>query len=460
MDPRYIAAIEIGSSKIKGIVATVDQQAAINVLAVEETDAGGSVRYGRILNAREASSRVDDIIRRLENNPRLNGGRIASIFIAEGGRSLSSKHVEATVTQGGEAEITDTTLDRLRRQAVASPTPGRDTLAISHRHYFVDNAEVKKLIGVFGDAVRGEFTLISASSENRRALERVKFESHQQEINRKYIVRPIALADMLLSDSERQIGCLLIDFGAETTTLAVYREGTLQMTAVLPMGSSNITRDLCSGLSITEDVAENIKCTKGEAISDRVAINAITDADSREITNYVSARVGEIIANINATLAAYNIKPAELAAGIVLTGGGSRLRGFKDMLEARTKMHVRAASAPERIRTGAGNANIDVVALALYAADHFADSCLEFPVDTDEQTAEEHTQPAPTEAPVGSHIAGYVVDDANDDILEDDPDPDDLPAPAEDANITRQNLISRLKNFFAPPVTEEEDLDN
>ena len=462
MDPRYIAAIEIGSSKIKGIVATVDQQAAINVLAVEESDAGGSVRYGRVLNAREASARIDDIIRRLENNPRLNGGRISTVFVAEGGRSLCSKHVEATVSQGVEAEITDTTLDRLRRQAVATPVPGRDILAVSHRRYFVDNAEVKKLIGVFGNSVRGEFTIVTASGENRRALERLKIESHEEEINRKYIVRPMALADMLLTDSERQIGCLLIDFGAETTTLAVYREDALQMTAVLPMGSSNITRDLCAGLSITEDAAENVKCTKGEAISDRVAINAITDAETREITNFVSARVGEIIANINALIAAYNIKPGELAAGIVLTGGGARLRGFKEMLEARTKMHVRMASAPERVRTGAGNANIDVVALALFAADHFTDSCLTFPQP---EVAEPQPEPEPEAQPVAAaHTAtvAYVVDgNESDSDLIDDPDPaDELPPAAPTANETRNHLVRFLrgfKDYFVPPVEDDDD---
>lgn len=461
MDPRYIAALEIGSSKIKGIVATVDQQSAINVLAVEESDAGGSVRYGRVLNAREASTRIDDIIRRLENNPRLNGGRISTIFVAEGGRSLCSKHVDATVSQGVEAEITDTTLDRLRRQAVATPVPGRDILAVSHRRYFVDNAEVKKLIGVFGNSVRGEFTIITASGENRRALDRVKIESHEEEINRKYIVRPVALADMLLTDSERQIGCLLIDFGAETTTLAVYREGALQMTAVLPMGSSNITRDLCTGLSITEDAAENVKCTKGEAISDRVAINAITDAETREITNYVSARVGEIIANINALLAAYNIKPGELAGGIVLTGGGARLRGFKEMLEARTKLHVRPASAPERVRTGAGDVNIDVVALALFAADRFTDSCLTFPQPKPVQQPEPQAQATP--ATPATSAAAYVIDDDSDEnILADDqePDPDELPPAAPTANETRNLLVRFLKGFndyFAPPVEEEDD---
>ena len=108
--------------------------------------------------------------------------------------------------------------------------------------------------------------------------------------------------------------------------------------------------------------------------------------------------------------------PPELAAdivdrGIVLTGGGARLRGFKDMLEARTKMHVRPASAPERVRTGAGNANIDVVALALFAADHFTDSCLTFPqpeVVEPQPEAEPEAQPVAA-AHTATAVAGRSV---------------------------------------------------
>ena len=83
---KYIAAIEIGSSRIKGIVASVDDTAAITVLAVEELDSGETVRYGRVQNAREVSLRVNEIIQRLENSPKVAPGRISAVFVANGVR--------------------------------------------------------------------------------------------------------------------------------------------------------------------------------------------------------------------------------------------------------------------------------------------------------------------------------------------------------------------------------------
>ena len=102
MDSKYVAVIEIGSSKIKGMVAAVDATADISVLAVEETDSGDAVRYGRVQNAREVSSRVADIIRRLENSRTLTGAEISSIFVAAGGRSVNSSFAEASLSLGGE----------------------------------------------------------------------------------------------------------------------------------------------------------------------------------------------------------------------------------------------------------------------------------------------------------------------------------------------------------------------
>jgi cell division protein FtsA len=464
METRYIAAVEIGSSKIKGTVAAVDATGGISVLAIEEADSGGDVRYGRVQNAREVSARVDEIIRRLENNPRLASGRITSVFIPEGGRSLLSMHAEASVRQGSEVEITAVTLDRLHNEARYNLATDRDVLEIAPRRYFVDNTAVKKVIGTFGNVVRGEFTIITASPENRRNLNRVKIEAHGVDLTRHYITRITSLADTVLSDSDRQLGCLLIDFGAETTTLALYRENALHMAATLPMGSANITRDLCSGLSITEEAAENIKITKGEAIAERVKLTA-PDAETREIINLVSARAGEIIANIVAFVTEAGVKTGDLAAGIVLAGGGAKLKGFMEMMESQTKLKVRRAVADSSIAMlcgGNASEQLDVISAVRYAARRTNISCVEFPVeDSNTETTAPSTQMgvSPSEVPTGRRS---VADDAN--LLKDDDfdapidqpdnindfDPDELPKPQNSPEATRRTLIERFKSWIAP----------
>lgn len=478
MKPKYIAAIEIGSSRIKGIVAAVDPTASITVLAVEEVDSGGTVRYGRVQNAREVSSRVNEIIRRLENAPRVAPGRISAIFVANGGRSLSSAFAEATVKLGGEAEITMQTLQKLHKEARYNLATDREVLAIAPRRFFVDNAEVKKVVGAFGNVVRGEFTIMTASPENHRALDRVKIESTDREIPRDYVTRLLAQTEMALTDPDRQLGCLFIDFGAETTTMAVFREGALQMASVLPMGAANITRDLSAGLSMTAETAETIKISKGRAVVERVNLTA-PDDETREIINYVSARSGEIIANINNCLAEAGFKAADLSAGIVITGGGARLQGIAEMLEAQMKMKVRHAAVDASIMMACeGNAadHFDVISLVKYAAAHSDADCLELPEGVEPDTvavaAETASQPAASMASGGIQGAPAAgprrrspeLDDEN--LLKDDPDDeplsgpsnvnepdnDELPPAGPDANTTRLSLIERLKNWIAPPV--------
>ena len=467
MESKYIAAIEIGSSKIKGIVAKSDTAERFSILAVESVDTGDSVRYGRVQNAREAGLRVNNIIRQLENNPNLANATITNVFVADGGRSVCSSRAEATINLGNDTEITAQILERLRKEAQYNLATDRDILEIAPRRFMVDNAEVKKVIGAFGNVLKGEFTIATASPENRRNLERVKIESHSTEIPCHYIPRAIALADMVLSDSERQLGSLLIDFGSETTTMAVYRDNALQMLVTLPMGSANINRDLCAGLSITEESAENVKLTKGEAVVDRLQLNSVDD-ETQEIINYVSSRVGEIIANINNQLDVAGFKPQDLSGGIVLTGGGARLRGFIEVLEAQCKMKVRRAEVDESIKLNGIVAadNIDVIALAKYAANNFDVNCVALPIviEEDKEKKAETSASSTTTASYGRREMSE--DDPNllldDDKLNQEEFSDELPEPEdpENAQKTRFQLLQRIKKIFTTPVDDLDEKDN
>lgn len=454
----------------------------MTVEAVEETDSGDSVRHGRVQNAREVSIRVSEIIRRLENSPRLTGGRITQVFVSDGGRSVVSRQASSEMNLGGEAEITPRELEKLHNEARYNLATDRDVLAISDRRFVVDNTEVKKIIGTFGNVVRGEFTIVTASPENRRNLDRVKIESHEADIPRRYIPRTIALAEMVLSDSERQLGTLLIDFGAETTTLAIYRANALQLMATLPMGSANITRDLSAGLGVTEEAAERIKITKGRAVADRVK-NVESDPDSAEITNYISARAGEIIANVINYIDKEGQRLSDLTGGIVITGGGAQLPGLDAMLESQTHLSVRHAAIDSTIANAPrDNATaVDVIAIVRYAASVFPDiNCMvlpEAPSPTATQSAAAAAPAVAAAAAATAAMAGarpgrrniaendprLLKDDDLDDEIIDQPDnindeDDELPPPGTDAASTRISLIKRLTNWITRPV-EDNSLD-
>ncbi len=465
MTTRHIVALEIGSSRIKGTAAAVDPAAGITVLAVEETPSADSVRYGRVQNAREASTRVEEIIRRLENNPAVAPATVSAVVVANGGRSLASASSEATVNFAADSEVTPVILERLHKEARYNLGTDRDVLAIAPKRYFVNNAEVKTIVGSFGKSIRGEFTFLTCSPENLRNLQRVKMTSHDHELRREYVTRLLAQTEMALTDSDRQLGCLYLDFGAQTTTMAVFRDGAMQMACTLPMGSQNITHDLASGLSMTEESAENLKITKGEAVNERANIDA-PDAETREVINFVSARVGEIIANVIHRLTQCGFKTSELTAGIVVSGGGARLKGFVETLEAQTKMKVRRVAIDRSIRPASADINIeeifDLLALVKFAAAHYDIDCLDFP-------AGNHAAAAATAATQGARPARRRSLSENDpNLLEDDMDEpldqpdniiddDELPEPDVDPNVTRRSLLARFKDWIAPKVDDNLD---
>lgn len=452
MKSKYIAAIDLGSSTIRGIVAKSDPVAGITVLALEEVLADDSIRYGRVQNAREASDRANEIIRRLENNVSVTPGKLSALYVAHGGRSLISTHANATVKQGAEAEITADTLEQLKREARYNLASDRDILVLAPRRYYVDQAEVKKIIGANGNTLRGEFTVLTCSPENRRALDRVNFISGDESLPREYVTRVLAQTEMALTDSDRQRGSVFVDFGAETTTVAVFREGSLQMVATLPMGSANITRDLCTILGLTFDQAENVKHTRGQAVSARVDIEA-PDAETREIISIVSARTAEIIANISHLITEGGFKSADLPAGIVIAGGGSRLKGFPELLSSQTNMPVRKAAVDASIVSECEARPADhfnLIALARYAAVHSNVDCLVFPEP-------EQSDVFAGETPENEEVY------RREPLAEDDPDllgddPEDLIldeiTPGKTASETRESLIDRLKKFgkwLSPP---------
>ena len=471
---KHIAAIDLGSSTIRGIVAQSDPVAGISVLAVEEVDAADAVRHGRVINARETSERVNEIIRRLENNAAVAPGRISAIYVANGGRSLISTPANATIKQGAEAEITPDTLAQLHREARYNLASDRDVLVIAPRRYFVDQAQVKKVVGAFGNTVRGEFTVLTCSPENRRALDRVNFLSADNPVPREYVTRILAQTEMALTDSDRQRGVAFVDFGAETTTLAVFREGALQMVATLPMGSANITRDLCTVLGITTDQADNIKHTRGRAVAARVGIDA-PDAESREIISLISARTAEIIANINHLLSEGGFKSADLPAGIVIAGGGSRLNGFAELLEAQTKLKVRPAAVDASIvsKCDAQPADyFDLIALARYAAAHSDIDCLDIPEPEPEPEPE---QPLHISDTAQGGFRRQMINDDDPNLLADDPDDyngsrsynedtpiDDIPRGSSPEKIrkTFRERLRSLRDWMAPQDEQNNDLDS
>lgn len=474
MEPRTIVAIEIASSKIKGAVGAVGPDGKMTVLAVEEIPGINNVRYGRIQNIREVSGAVNEIVRRLENAPGVAPRRVKAMAVGIGGRSLTAVPAKAALKFPHECEITESQVQRLMFEATRDFMGDKNIEATVPRMFYVNNAAMKKAVGTYGETLRGEFMLLTCGKETRQNLDRLKFDTVDRD-DVLYVLRATAVADLALTADERELGCALVDFGAETTTVSVYKDGMLAFLCTIPMGSRLITLDLMAGLGITEEAAENYKLTLG-TLAD-AARKGESNPNADEVNDYVRARAGEIAANIlnQIELSGYN---AETLSNIVLVGGGAKLPDFAALLGSQCKLPVRVASMPGDIAfrvAGRNNAdNIDIVALLMAAARRPEWSCLTVPapprpepvavvadvddedvveVDEEEEIEEERPEPVRHAGP------RKPPSEDDDDLLDDDDDEEE-----EESGSTRRRGLGGFFRFkrrhdeeTAPVEDDDED---
>lgn len=424
MDNKTIVAIEIASSKIKGAVGTVSPDGRVTVQAVAETPSQGNVRYGRVQNIREVSSAVSDMLRKLEESQAVAPRRIRSLALSLGGRSLAGVPSKAALTFTKECEITANQVERLANEATNDIVGDRCVQAKVPRTYYVNNSSVPRPIGTYGESLRGEFTIVTCAKETRQNIDRLRFEGIEPG-NTAVVVLPLAIADFVLTQEEKSVGTVFADFGAETTTVAVYKDGSLAFLCTIPMGSRLISRDLMAALSTTEENA-------AEIIREYSSKGGNNDKEN-EIGNYIHARAGEIMANVQHQLEAAGFGK-DVVCKAVITGGATNIPDIQEQFEFQTKLKARIAEMPSNVTFCVPNRNnadnIDIVALLAASAPHFLDSCLTNIEITQEEETEDDPVVVVQETVHRHQPQHHVIDDNDDNLLGDDPDDE----PQEESN--------------------------
>ena len=303
--------------------------------------------------------------------------------------------------------------------------------------------------------------VLSCAPVIKRMIRRVIFEKVGLEING-YVARPLAEGALALTDEERRMGAMLVDLGAETTSVTIYKNGAPVYVATLPLGSRNITLDITHALNHIEERAEEIKKVSGNALGAESGRRTGADGiDYSEVNNYVHARAAEIITNILKQIEYAGMRTTDLPGGIVLIGGGSRLRGFNELLTQMSKMKVRMGTTQSavRISDSAVNAadNIDVISTLVAAAQLPEAECM--------------TEPEPeAEAETGSNEYDDSHDDDDDNVsrigLEDDDDDDfatgknKKPRKTSDSEEPsgKSRIFSWLRSRIATAMDEGDDM--
>lgn len=337
---QYIVALEIASSKIVGAVAKKDPYGGFSLLAIEEEPHVDCVKYGCIQNVEECNLRVNRIINKLENRVTIAPRKIKSVFVGIEGNTLRSLMSHSQLTLSEEATINEKHIESLKESSKRSYTGAFEVLDVIPCRYSIDKNKIKNPIGIIGSYVEAEQNLILAKQQIKMNIRRVIEERSQLKI-KGYIITPIAVGEKVLTYDEVQLGCMLVDFGAETTKVSFYKNDSLIYLATMPIGSRNITRDI-STRNLVPEKAEDLKKKIGNALMpEKEHPLMIEGINSTDVSNIIVARAGEIAANITAQIEYAGFTSADLPAGIILIGGGSNLKGFPELMKQQTNMKVR-----------------------------------------------------------------------------------------------------------------------
>lgn len=369
---RYVVALEIGSSRAKIGVAGFDPDDPTHRLTIYNTvelPTVDSVRYGRINNVREVTHVITELLDDIEKQQPVDGRTVLSVYLSIGGRSLKAVKTKARIDLPERTEITERLIHDLRKQAIENLATTADLICVEPVRFTVDNMPTPRPVGSLGTRLAAEFTAVVCNPANRKDL--VDVVSERAGLNVSGItVRPIALAHLVLTPQEINAGCMLVDVGAETITVAIYKKYALQYLVTIPIGARLITRDIATVLALTEEQAEVLKLRMADAIPEPCD-NVDADPEDVKLQETVDAvvvaRVADLVANIAAQPEFAGMSAESLPAGIILAGGGARLRNFARLLESHTGMRVRIATLPpDIIISDAGLSaadNLDIIAL-------------------------------------------------------------------------------------------------
>lgn len=325
---KLTVAIELGSSKISGAAGYKQTDGLYKVMAYASTSSTSCIHHGAVYNLDKTANAIVEVITKLEQQ--LNA-KVNQVVIGYNCQSIKS--IYSTISRHFDEEtiVTSDVIDNMFSECEDLVIPGSEKIHLESQEYGVNGKKSVETepIGIACNDLVGNYLNIVLKSQIADYIGKC-FGMASVEVLDGYVT-PLAEADVALTDEEKRQGCVLVDYGAETTTVSVYHNGMLRYLRVLPFGSSLITKDLATVLQIEPEEAEKLKVTYGlcnivnnQENSDTTKVgNKIISL--KEVGEIIEARNEEILRNI-----AHQIKASGLYdilySGIIVTGGGSNLR--------------------------------------------------------------------------------------------------------------------------------------
>lgn len=355
-----VAGIELGSTKITTIISQIHTDpsnfdTSISISGVSSVESKG-IKKGQIVDIEDA---VESTILSVEAAERMAGYSLSSAYVAIGGANMSSQNSHGVVAVSDpDGEITEDDTQRVIEAASAVSLPSsRELIHVIPRGYIVDGESgVRDPIGMSGVRLEIETHLITTSVSTlknmRKALNEVGVDVEE------FVFTGLAASEAVLSSTEKELGCVLVDIGGGTTSISAYVDGALSYSGVLPIGAKNVTNDLAIGLRVSLESAEKIKnilsneknhkTKKGNVGSedDQLDLSSIGIKEIKKVSKktliegIIRPRLNEIFTMVRIQLEKENIR-SNVPSGTIVTGGGADTIGIEDSAKRMLSLPVR-----------------------------------------------------------------------------------------------------------------------
>ena len=342
---KYAVGIDIGTNKVRCVVGHIDvSSGAPTIVGVGEVSNSG-MRKGVVVNLQGPSKAIDDALGEAE---RMSGYQVNAATVSINGSHILSTKADGMIAIGmAGQEVSEEDIFRLEDVATTGKVPAnREILELVPFSYRLDGQDgIKDPVGMTGTRLEINANVVSALAPHvinvQKAAEQASVQSHA------LLPSAVAASRAVLTEQQLENGVAVVDFGGATTGIAIYEEGDLQYTAVIPVGSNNITNDLAIGLKTDPEVAELVKLQHAVATTGRDSKKVTVkhekethEFDTSEIDEIVEARLEELFEDINAELKRAGRK-GKLPNGVVLVGGGANLKGLVDYTKQSLELAAR-----------------------------------------------------------------------------------------------------------------------
>ncbi len=353
-----IVGLDIGTTKIAAIAGRKNEFGKLEILGFGRANSSG-VQHGQVLNIDQTIKAIQQaLVNCYESNKDLE---ISEVYVGIAGHHIKSLQTRGDIVrQEPENEIQSWEIDQLINNQRKTFIPAGDQIIdVIPQDFHVDNIQnIKDPVGFNGVKVGANFHIITGDRNAIRNINRAVQRSGLE--TKDLVLQPLASASAVMSDIDMEAGVAILDIGGGTSDLAIFYEGILKHTAVIPFGGENITNDIRLGLGVLKSQAEAMKVQFGSALADEAKANAyITipglkgmpakEISVKNLAQIIQARMSEILDFVSYHLKQVGLDSRALNGGVILTGGGSQLKHLIQLTEYTTGLNARIGLPNEHL---------------------------------------------------------------------------------------------------------------